>query len=110
MDRIGGWSVTASKGSAPVIAEKVGVVTKQHVIYGVSASFSAAPSAPVLIQIVLPDVSPNTVLWQDYIAVGNAYERTFPAGLCAPPGQSVEIIMGTNGSLTGIVNMHGNTR
>lgn len=110
VDRIGGWSVTASKTGNPAVAEKVAQVNKQHVIYGISCSFSAAPSAPVLVQLINPDVSPNTVLWQDYIAVGNAYEKLFLAGICMPIGASASLVLGANGSLVGLASMHGNTR
>lgn len=111
MDRIGGWSVSASATGLPAIAHKAAQANKQHVIYSLSASFSAAPSAPVLVSLVLPDVSPNTVIWQDYLPLTNApFERNFPAGICIPIGQAVDAVLLANGSLVGKVNLHGNTR
>ncbi len=106
---IGGWSVTASKTNAPAVAEKAGVAQRQHVIYGISASFSAAPAGPVLLQIIDPDLSPNTVLWEDYVST--PIDRTFPAGICALIGHGIEVVLGAGGSaVVGKANIHGNTR
>jgi hypothetical protein len=108
-DRIGGWNVRASASNGIATAAKGGDANKQHVVYSVSASFSAAPSAPVLCQIVDPDVSPNTVLWEDYVSA--PVVAAFPAGITVPVGHNVEAILGAGGStIVGKVNLHGASR
>lgn len=112
MDRIGGWNAKGSSpaGGAPAVALKTAVTGKQHVVYSMSASFSGTPGSPVAVSIVCPDVSPNVVLWDGYVGGANPPEITFPAGLCAPIGGGIEAVLAGSGSLTGKVNLHGNTR
>lgn len=109
-DRIGGWGVSGASGAnTPFDIVKGADAKKQHIIYGFSASFSATPSGPVLIQLLDPDVSPNTVLWEDYLSAAD--ERTFSAGLCLPPGHNVMLAAAAGGS--GVVvalNLHGVSR
>ncbi len=108
---IGGWNVSGSAASGSVAtAQKPALSQKQHIIYSISASFLAAPAGGILCQIVDPDVSPNTVLWEGYF--GGAVdppERTFPRGICAPIGHSVAAYL-ANASTTAKVEMHGMTR
>lgn len=107
-DRIGGWNTTATATNAIAIAAKGAVAGKQHVVKAVSASFSAAPAAPVLLQIVDPDVSPNIVLWEGYVSQPNGW--TFPNGISVTPGHNVIAILLAGGSaLLGKVNLHGFT-
>jgi hypothetical protein len=111
VDRIGGWNVTAtSVGGLPAVAERPAEANKQHVVYGVSAQFSAAPAAPVALQIINPDVSPNTVYWQGLVPITNDLSEIFLAGICIETGASVAAVLSGNGSLVGKVNLHGNTR
>ncbi len=111
VDRIGGWIAKAtSAAGAPVMAQRAAEPNKQHVIYGLSANFSAAPSVPVQLQIINPDVSPNTVYWDGYAPVSNDLDIEFLAGICIEIGASVAAVLGGNGSLVSKVNLHGNTR
>ena len=112
MDRIGGWNVPASGTHVPLTAAKTAQAGKQHVIYAVQATFSTAPAAGVLCQIVDPDVSPNLVLWDGYLGGSTTPpEKTFPAGLCAPMGHSVVAELADPGSgVTAKLSLHGNTR
>ncbi len=111
MAQIGGWNVLGSATNLPAIAEKVGVAAKQHIIYRLDASFSAAPAAPVLVSLVCPDVSPNTVLWSGYVSTATPWPITFSEGLPVPAGQGVEVVLGAGGSaVIGRVNLFGTTR
>lgn len=106
---IGGWVARATATNAITIASKGAVANKQHIVYGVSASFSAAPAAPVLLQIVDPDISPNVVLWEGYIST--PWAPTFEGGLSVTPSHNVIAILLAGGSgITGKVNLHGETR
>lgn len=105
-----GWNVpAASVAGFPAVALKPAQSGKQHIIYAVDAEFSAAPSAPVLLTIVNPDVSPNTVYWQGFVPVTNDLDKTFPKGVTIEPGAAVAAVLSANGSLVGRVNLHGVT-
>lgn len=111
VDRIGGWNETAtSVAGLPAVALRKAEVNKQHIIYGVSAQFSAAPALPVLLAIVDPDISPNRVYWQGEVPVTNNLSEIFLAGICIETGAAVAAVLSSNGSLLGTVNLHGNTR
>lgn len=106
-----GWIVNgiSPAGGAPAVAHKAAALNKQHIISAISGNFSAAPAAAVLVQITLPDVSPNTVLWSGYVPLGNDFERLFPDGIACPIGQAVDLVLAGNGALTGRVSLHGKT-
>lgn len=108
--RNAGWNVpAASVAGFPAVALKPAEAGKQHIIYGVSAQFSAAPAAAVLLTIVNPDVSPNAVYWQGLVPVTNDLSETFPAGIAIEQGAAVAAVLSANGSLVGRVNLHGVT-
>ena len=108
--RNAGWNVpAASVAGLPAVAQKAAEANKQHIVYGVSAQFSAAPSAAVLLTIIDPDVSPNTVYWQGLVPVTNDLSETFPGGIAIRESASVAAVLSANGSLVGRVNLHGVT-
>lgn len=107
-----GWNVNGISGAnLPAVAHKAAVLNRQHIVFGISATFSAAPAAAVLVQLVLPDVSPNTVIWSGYIPLTNApLFEDFPVGVTIPIGQAVDLVMNAGGgALVGRVNIHGKT-
>lgn len=109
-DRIAGWSVSSgpSPQNASVIAEKVGVAGRQHVVKAISISFNGTPSTPVYCALTDPDVSPNATYWEGY--VGQSRDPTFPSGIAIPPGAGVALQVGAGGgSLVGIGVVHGIT-
>lgn len=104
--RIAGWTVTASASSAVATATKAAQGSKQHIIYGIDASFSAAPGAPVLMQILDLSVSPSVVVWEGYTA--GLVPVQFKQGLAITPGAAVAAVLASGGSI-GKVNLHGVT-
>ncbi len=105
-----GWIVSGvSPAGGPAVALKPGAPNKQHVIFGISGNFSAVPSAAVLLTLINPDVSPNTVLFTGYIPVTNGRDIQFSQGITMPIGASVAAVLAGNGSLFGSVSIHGKT-
>lgn len=103
--RIAGTNVTASATNGIAIANKGAVSGKQHIVMAVSAGFSATPAAPVLLQILDPDISPNVLLWENYVSQPNGWQ--FPNGIAVTPGHNVVAILLAGGSnVVGKVNLN----
>lgn len=107
--RVGGWVARGSASNAIATAAKAAPPNSagQHVIYSLDISFLAAPSAPVLWEIIAASTSPGTVLASGYST--GVRPITFPEGLCVPIGQAVAAILAA-AETTGVLNLHGVTR
>lgn len=112
MSRIAGWSAPGTSGpNTPLQVTKAAVSGSQHVIESLDVSFSAAPGAAVLVSIVNPSVSPNTVLWSSYLSGINPPSKIFPSGLAIPPNSGAEVqLAAAGGSVIGKVNLSGYTQ
>lgn len=105
-DRIGGWSVTASADNATATVTRAADTNKQQVVYGVSASFLATPTAPCLLQIL----NGITVVWEGYVSAPVIID--FPAGIAMTPGGACSAVLAASGTAgrLGKVNLHGASR
>ena len=101
-----GWAVTDSQDNALATATKAADGSKQHIISGFSASFSAAPGAFKLLQIKAGVI----VVWERYIQ--SEASEIFPDGIAiAPSGAaSAELAASGTGGTIGKVNLYGITR
>jgi hypothetical protein len=105
MDRIGGWNATASATAAIATATKAAVVNRQHVVYGLDASFNGSFAAPVSLQIK----DGTTVIYQTYTS--GEFNQDFPAGITITIGNAVSAVLASaGGTVIGAVNLHGATR
>lgn len=101
-----GWIVPASANNATATATKAVPAAaggKKNVVFGVDASFSAAPTAPVLLQIK----DGATVIWEGYVSA--PVSRQFKRGLAITPGNACSAVLaasGTGGTI-GKVNLDG---
>ena len=85
--------------------------TSQHIVYGLSLSFSAAPSSPVYCTLIDPDVSPNQVYWQGYVSAAGVTPVDFPRGCTIHQGRQVAVVMGAGGGTAkATATIHGITR
>lgn len=103
-----GWCATnLSTANAPVTATKAAPGASDcHVVYGVDAAFSAAPTGVPQIQIKDGDAN---VLWQGYVTSA-PFVREFPAGLAVPQGKAVSVTLNAGGAgVLGAVNLDGKT-
>lgn len=100
-----GWGVTASASNATATATKAAVTGQQFIITGVSGSCSAAPAAPVLLQLK----DGTTVVWEGYISAPSG--QTFPQGVAMTRGNAASAVLATCGSGNlGKANLQGATR
>jgi selenophosphate synthase len=97
-----GWSETASDTNAETTATRAAESGRQHIIYGVSASF--ATTATALLQVK----DGSTVIWQDYVY--DKLNLTFPQGLSATKGNAVSAVLAASGGPIQKVNIHGITK
>lgn len=113
-DRIGGWGIAGSSAAGAASSlekpgQAAGSTKRQHVVTGLSVSFSGTPSSPVLVQLVDPDVSSNAVYFSRYVLQG--FDREFGAGICIPLGLGVTLQVGAGGgSLVATASLDGYTR
>lgn len=109
-----GWNVTgAGVANTPLNVEQVAPknVNGQHIVYGLSVSFSAAPAAGVLCQLLGPDVSPNVVYWEGYLSAAGMQGVDFPMGISIAQKSQVLLAVGAGGgSVKATANIHGITR
>lgn len=99
-----GWSVTASADNGMATAAKAAAAGKKHIVFGVSADYSAAVVGKLL------QIKDGTnVIWQTY--VHNSFQATFPRGLAATTGNAVsaELAASGTGGTVGVVSLHGVT-
>lgn len=98
-----GWIETDSQDNAAATAAHAAATGKQHIIYGVSASFSA--TATKLLQIK----DGSTVVWEGYVY--DKTDLTFPQGIAATQGNAVSAVLAASGAggTIGKVNLHGET-
>lgn len=96
-----GWVETATGTNAIATASRASAAVHRPVIYGVSASFSAA--ATQLLQIK----NGATVVWEGYIYTSR--DVTFPAGIALPAGSTITAVLAASGSagIVGKVSLHG---
>lgn len=99
-----GWAVAASADNAAVTAVKTVQPAKQHIVDGVTASFSSAKTQ--LLQ-VFDDAA---VIWEGYVY--SSREVTFPAGISIARGNACSAVLAASGTggVLGKVNLHGRTR
>lgn len=109
-----GWNVTGAGvagGALNVEQTAPKNANGQHIVYGISVSFSAAPAAAVLCQLVGPDVSPNVVYWEGYLSAAGTQTMDFPMGISIAPKSQVLLAIGSGGgSVKAAGNIHGITR
>lgn len=98
-----GWNETASDTNAVTTATKTAEAGKQHIIYGVSASFASTASG-ILLQIK----DGSTVVWEDYVYDSGSF--TFPAGITLTKGVAASAVLAASGGPVQKVNLHGVTR
>lgn len=112
MARIAGWNLNGqSQANKPFQFKKQAKSGYQHVIESLDVSWSGAPGSPVFVQLVNPDVSPNTVYWSGYVSGAGLTPKTWPSGLGIPVGAAVEVQVGAGGgSLIGVANLAGYTQ
>jgi hypothetical protein len=98
-----GWVEDASADNATATATKAAVSTKQHIIFGVTASFSAAATKLLTVK------DGNTTIMERTIY--SAADLTFPRGIAATKGNAVSAILTASGSggVIGYVALHGIT-
>lgn len=99
-----GWNAKDSKDNAAATATKAAETGKQHIVYSVSASFSA--TATKLLQIL----DGVTVVWEGYV-----YDKEkipFPKGLSISKSAACSALLAASGTggIIGKVNLHGVTR
>jgi hypothetical protein len=97
------WSETDSKDDAVATATHAAVTGKQYRATHVQASFSAAPSSPVLLQIK----DGTTVVWEGYVALAEGIDVSL-----AIPGTLGNLMSATlaasgTGGRVGKVNIQG---
>lgn len=99
-----GWNERDSQDNALATATRAAVPNKTHVVFGISASFSAA-TASKLVQIK----DDTTVLWEGYIT--NGEHLPFPRGIKIAEGNacSAELAASGTGAVLGKINLHGAT-
>lgn len=109
MNRIAGWSVSSGVSGAggQATAEKAGISGKQHVVSGISMSFNGTPGTPVYAVLADPDLTPNAVYWEGWVA--QSRDVTFPDGVAVSPGAGVSLTVNGSGSLTPVCTIHGVT-
>jgi hypothetical protein len=112
MARIAGWSISGqSQANKPYQLKKAAQSGKQHIIESLDVTFSAAPGASIFVQMVNPDVSPNTIYWSGYVGGTALNAKTWPSGLSIPPGAGVEVQMPAGGgAVIGSINLAGYTQ
>ncbi len=105
-----GWVASATATAATATATQAaptapaGGSPKVLVIFGVDASFSATPAAPVLLQVR----DGASVIWSDYI--GQNYQRQFQRGIRVTAGNAASAVLASGGaSVIGWVNLDGAT-
>lgn len=99
-----GWIARASADNALATATKAAVSGRQHIVYGVTASFSGAASNKLL---TIKDGT--TVVFQAYVT--SLASVQFPRGIAITPGAacSAELAASGAGATLGDVNLHGAT-
>ncbi len=97
-----GWSEIDSKDNAIATATRAADASKSHIVFAVSASFSATKSA-ILLQIK----DATTVIWEDYVYDSQPF--TFPRGLKIAEGNACSAVLAASGTgaVLGKVNLHG---
>jgi predicted dinucleotide-utilizing enzyme len=100
-----GWLAKDSQDNATATATKAALTGKQHVIYSVSASFSAT-AANKLVQLK----DGTTVIWEGYVT-DNGREFTFPKGIGIARGAACSATLAASGAggTIGKLNLHGET-
>lgn len=99
-----GWIARASADNALATASKAADGTRQHIVYGVTASFSTAAANKLL---TIKDGT--TIVFQAYVT--NALSIVFERGIAMTPGGacSAELAASGTGGQSGDVNLHGVT-
>lgn len=109
-----GWNVTgAGIANTPLNVEQVAPknANGQHIVYGIDVGFSGTPAAAVLVQLVGPDVSPNVVYWEGYLAIAGTQHIEFSKGISIAARSQVLLAIGAGGSgVKASGNIHGITR
>lgn len=97
-----GWNESDSKDNTIATATRAAVASKSHIVFAVSASFSATTSA-VLLQIK----DDTTVIWEDYVYDSQPF--LFPRGLKIAEGNACSAVLAASGTpaVLGKVNLHG---
>lgn len=97
-----GWIEIDSQDNSLATATRAAEPGKNHIIYSVDASFSAA-TAFKLLQIK----EATTVIWEGYVS--DSREVTFPRGLKITEGVvcSAELAASGTAAVIGKVNLHG---
>ena len=98
-----GWAEKASGTNEEITATKAALAGKEHVVFGVSASFASTTSG-ILLQIK----NGATVIWEDYVY--DAGSITFLHGLTMTRGAACSAVLAASGGAVQKVNMHGITR
>lgn len=113
MSEQAGWVETDSADGAAATATRAapGDSRKQHVVYGVDASFSeeiigtGGTADGILLQ--LKDGS--TTKWEHYVS--KSFTKEFSRGVTIAPGAACSAVLAAPGAgIVGKVNLHGVTR
>ena len=97
------WIEADSQTNAVATATKAAASSRQHIVYGVSASFSATATA--LLQIK----DGTTVVWEGYVYDKESVD--FPRGIAMTRGGATSAVLAAGGGgIVGKVNLHGTTR
>ena len=97
-----GWVASSQATNAAATASQAAPAAKKLVIFGVDASFSTPPAAPVLLQIK----DGGTVIWQAFAT--QSLSRQFKRGIACTAGNGASAVLAAGGSgVTGSVNLDG---
>jgi len=96
-----GWVETASADDAEATATRAADSDKQHVIYGIDASFTSTVAK------LLELKDGTTVIWSGIVY--DSREITFPVGIPLTKGNAANVVLAASGAGAniGYVNMHG---
>lgn len=99
-----GWVARGGADNALATATKAAEAGRQHIVYGVTASFSAAAAGKLL---TIKDGT--TIVFQAYVT--NQLSVHFPHGIAITPGAAcaAELAASGTGAVLGDVDLHGIT-
>ncbi len=95
-----GWVEKASAVAGVATATRAARANQQHVVWGISASYSSTDVELVQIK------DGSTVVWEDYVY--DSLNVVFPKGLSITNGAACSAVLAA-GAGTGKVNLHGTT-